>query len=71
MKRFNIMHNVGRCKYLVNFHDGIKTHTDGSPFFDLATFKNKINLKKFVIGLVKSGYVESISYITNRQEATQ
>jgi hypothetical protein len=36
MKQFNEMQNVGKVKYLVNFHDGVKAHRDGSPFFDVA-----------------------------------
>jgi len=56
MKQFTIRYNIGKCKYVVNHHDGIKTHTDGSKFFDIAIFKNKIALNKFVTDLTKVGY---------------
>ena len=58
MKQFNIMYNIGKCKYVVNYHDGIKTHPDGSPFFDIAIFKNKPSLNKFIGELIKGGPTE-------------
>ena len=41
MKRFYTQDNVGHIKYLVNYHDGVKKHLDGSDFFDIKTFRNK------------------------------
>jgi hypothetical protein len=29
-KEYYTMQNVGKCKYVVNYHDGIKLHKDGS-----------------------------------------
>ena len=55
-KTFNEMQNVGNAKYVVNYHDGIKTHADGSPFFDIALFSNKRKKNKFVRGLCQQGY---------------
>lgn len=57
MKRFNIMYNVGRAKYVVNFHDGISHHKDGSDFFGIATFKNQRSFKAFQKELVSEGYL--------------
>lgn len=57
-KQFNTMYNIGRSKYVVNHHDGVKTHQDGSPFFDIAIFKNKKNLNAFQDDLLRKGYVE-------------
>lgn len=57
MKTYNIKYNVGTVKYLVSFHDGVKTHNDGSKFFDIATFKNKLKLKNFEKKLISLGYV--------------
>lgn len=56
--RFNIQHNVGKAKYVVNHHDGKKTHGDGSAFFDVAIFSNKRKLNAFVKDLRSKGYVE-------------
>lgn len=56
MKLFNTMGNIGRAKYVVNFHDGVKQHKDGSPFFDIEIFKNKVKRNAFVSGLQKQGY---------------
>lgn len=59
MKRYNEMQNVGKVKYLVNYHDGVKTHKDGSLFFDIEIFKNKVKKNKFCLALVENGYVYS------------
>jgi hypothetical protein len=48
--------NVGKAKYTVNFHDGVKTHKDGSPFYDMRIFKNKTDLNNFIAKLKKEGY---------------
>ena len=55
-KRYNVMHGVGKSKYVVNYHDGKKKHNDGSDFFDISTFKNKKDLAKKINDLHKSGY---------------
>ena len=59
MKKYNIMFSVGRAKYVVNYHDGIKSHGDGSPFYDMSIFKNKTDLNTFVSQLIGEGYVKS------------
>ena len=56
MKVFNLMYGVGKIKYLVNFHNGIKTHKDGSPFYDIKTFKNKKLLNAFIKTLKLKGF---------------
>jgi len=58
MKRYKIRRNVGKSKYVVSYHDGIKRHGDGSDFFDIAIFKNKKNLNAFVANLNAEGFVE-------------
>jgi hypothetical protein len=52
------MLNVGKVKYLVSFHDGKKFHNDGSPFYDVRTFKNKTEMNDFVKSLDKKGYLK-------------
>lgn len=56
MKVFNEMSNVGQCKYVVNYHDGVTLHDDGSRFFDIAIFSNKVKKAKFVRDLQAAGY---------------
>jgi len=56
MKRFHLTNNVGKSKYVVNYHDGAKKHKDNSPFFDVAIFKNKMSLNEFIDKLVGLGY---------------
>ncbi len=55
MKTTNIRINpqIGRAKYSVSWHDGTKTHKDGSPFFDLEIFKSKKARDQFVKQLTK------------------
>jgi len=57
-KTYYQMSNVGTVKYLINFHDGKKKEKDGSPFYDIRTFKNKKDLENFKKELVKKGYKE-------------
>ncbi len=57
-KIYKIMMNVGKVKYLVSYHDGVNKYSDGSPFFDVRTFKNKTKLNTFVKDLDKKGYKE-------------
>lgn len=50
------MYGVGTAKYLLCFHDGEKTHADGSPFFDVNIFRNKRKLTARVKELEGQGY---------------
>jgi hypothetical protein len=58
MKVFHWHHQIGKAKYVVSYHDGVKKHNDGSPFFDVEICKNKVNLAKFLKKLGEEGYVE-------------
>lgn len=51
------MYNVGTTKYLVNIHDGIEKHKDGSNFYGIETFKSKKTLNAFIMKLHGDGYV--------------
>lgn len=42
--------NIGRAKYVVSFYKG-KKHPDGSKFYDIAIFKNKLKMNDFVKSL--------------------
>lgn len=56
MKKYNTMQGIGKSKYIVNFHNGDKFHSDGSPFYDIRFFKNKVQRNKFVKELKEEGY---------------
>jgi len=58
-KQFNLMYNVGRAKYVINYHDGIDTHSDGSPFFGIRLFSNKRLFEKAQKDLIKQGYKQT------------
>ena len=53
------MQNIGKAKYVVNFHDGVKKHKDNSPFFDIEIFKNKKKRDLFIKQLTDEGYKEA------------
>jgi hypothetical protein len=56
MKTFNFMWGVGRAKYIINYHDGVKKHGDGSDFFDINIFSNKKDFFRRMDELQKEGY---------------
>jgi hypothetical protein len=56
MKVFNEQENIGKAKYVVNFHDGVNQHKDGSPFFDIKIFKKKKKKAAFIKSLEEQGY---------------
>lgn len=57
-KTFYTQSNIGTAKYVVSYHNGVKKHGDGSPFFDIAIFRNKKKVKAFTSGLIANGYKE-------------
>lgn len=58
MRDYYIQYNVGTCKYVLNYHDGEKTHADGSAFYDCAIFSNKRKLTARVRLLKRAGHQE-------------
>ena len=60
MKNFYVQYNVGKTKYLVNFHDGEKKHLDGSNFYDVKLFTSKKKFYAFILSLREQGYEERI-----------
>jgi hypothetical protein len=58
MKRYNILKQVGKAKYVVSYHDGIKKHSDGSDFYDIAIFKSIKKMNPFILDLYNKGYME-------------
>ena len=50
------MYNVGKAKYVINYHNGIKKHKDDSPFYDINIFKNKKYFNSFIKKLLLEGY---------------
>jgi hypothetical protein len=57
-KNYYQMNNVGKAKYTVSKHDGVQTHKDGSPFYDISIFKNKKKRDDYIKGLRADGYLE-------------
>lgn len=60
MKTFYLRYNVGKVKYLISFHNGKKTHPDGSKFYDIKCLKSKEAVKTFRNELIRKGYVETL-----------
>lgn len=57
-KNYWTIDNVGSTRYVVNFHNGVDTHDDGSPFYDMRGFSNRRVRDKFIRHLREEGYVE-------------
>jgi hypothetical protein len=57
-KRYYERYGVGTTKYTVYFHDGVKTHRDGSEFFDVEMFRNRKKKDAFIRDLQTRGYAE-------------
>lgn len=55
-KEYYLMENIGRAKYVVNFHDGVQTHKDGSAFYDIRIFRKKSDAEAFMNLLARKGY---------------
>ena len=69
-KRFNTNYGIGKSKYVVNYHDGVKKHKDGSDFFDIQIFKNQKDLEAFKKALLQKGFVaESVNEVSIPQLA--
>jgi hypothetical protein len=47
---------IGRVKYAVSYFDGLAKNEDGSDFFGIAIFKNKVKLNRFIQDLKKQDY---------------
>ena len=58
MKLYYVQYGIGSSKYCVSYHNGIKVHKDGSPFYDTAIFKSKTIMNVFITRLKKEGYTE-------------
>lgn len=58
IKKFIRQDNIGTARYTVSYHDGIDKHDDGSEFWGIRLFGNKVELKKYIDSLLKQGYVD-------------
>lgn len=57
MKTYYIL-SIGSSKYVVNYHDGMKSHPDGSPFVDVKICSSRKQLEELKSDLNSGGYVE-------------
>jgi len=57
-KNYYVLYNVGKARYVLNHHDGSKTHADGSRFYDIAIFGNKQELSRGIRALEADGYAK-------------
>ena len=56
-RNYTTMERVGTARYVVNFHDGHKTHADSSPFYDVKIFSSAVARDRFLARLREAGYV--------------
>jgi hypothetical protein len=57
-KAFKVNPGIGSSKYSISSHDGVKKHKDGSDFYDIQIFKNKVDLEKGIKDYKSKGFVE-------------
>jgi len=53
------MYNIGKVKYVINYHNGIDKHNDGSDFFGIYTFHNKRKFEAKIKALKNDGYIQT------------
>ncbi|MEG3764916.1 hypothetical protein [Alteromonas sp. 14N.309.X.WAT.G.H12] len=58
MKFYDCIDNLGKAKYLVNFHDETQTYPDGTPRLNVRKFTNKRKRDQFVRSLKKMDYLQ-------------
>lgn len=56
MKILYTQTTIGKAKYTISYHDGETFHQDGSPFFGLKIFSNKVKFEEKLKQMVKDGY---------------
>jgi hypothetical protein len=65
-KAFKVNPGIGKAKYSISSHDGVKKHKDGSDFWDIEIFKNKVDLEKGIKNYSSKGFVkENIENVAN------
>jgi hypothetical protein len=57
-KVFKVNPQIGKAKYSISSHDGVKTHKDGSDFYDMEIFNNKVDLEKGIKKYTSNGFVK-------------
>ena len=57
-KAFKVNPPIGSSKYSISSHNGSSTHNDGSDFWDIKIFKNKVDLEKGIKDYKSKGFVE-------------
>jgi len=63
VKTFYQQNNVGKARYTINYHDGLKHHPDGSDFYDIAIFHHRDRFNLFIDKLTSMGYQEKGSHV--------
>lgn len=56
-KAFKVNPQIGKAKYSISFHDGKSKNKDGSDFWGIDIFKNKVDLEKAIKNYKSKGFV--------------
>ncbi len=67
-KVFKVNPPIGKVKYSISSHDGVKKHNDGSDFYDIKIFKNKVDLEKGIKKYTSNGFVKESKDFTSIRE---
>lgn len=57
MRDYYIQYNIGKARYVLSYTDGTK-HSDGSTFYAIKIYKNKVDLNKAIKDMKAQGYTE-------------
>jgi hypothetical protein len=68
-KAFKVNPGIGSSKYSISSHDGVKKHKDGSDFYDIQIFKNKVDLEKGIKDYKSKGFIEESVVTEGRYDA--
>ena len=55
-KNYYIQNNIGKAKYTISYFDGKTLNSDGSPFYGIKIFKNKVAFMRGIRDLKEQGY---------------
>ena len=55
-KNYYIQNNIGKAKYTISYFDGKTLNNDGSPFYGIKIFKNKVAFMRGIRDFEEQGY---------------
>ena len=57
MYTYHVQYNIGKARYVLCYDDGA-TYCDGSVFYKVKLYRNKMDLNKCIKDMETQGYIE-------------